>query len=64
MVKNRKKFNSKTRINQVKTECPEKASKIGTAKEIIKLKRFKSSRKKAGYLYLLTPKGIKNRKHR
>ena len=29
-----------------------------TEKGIIKLKRFKSSRKKAGYLYLLTPKGI------
>jgi EPS-associated MarR family transcriptional regulator len=29
-----------------------------TEKGIIKLKRFKNSRKKAGYLYLLTPKGI------
>jgi EPS-associated MarR family transcriptional regulator len=32
-----------------------------TEKGIIKLKRFKSSRKKAGYLYLLTPKGIKRK---
>jgi EPS-associated MarR family transcriptional regulator len=30
-------------------------------KGIIKLKRFKSSRKKAGYLYLLTPKGVKRK---
>ena len=32
-----------------------------TEKGIIKLKSFKSSRKKAGYLYLLTPKGIKKK---
>ena len=32
-----------------------------TEKGIIKLKGFKSSRKKAGYLYLLTPKGIKKK---
>ncbi len=32
-----------------------------TEKGIIKLKRFKSSRKKAGYLYLLTPKGVKRK---
>ena len=32
-----------------------------TEKGIIKLKRFKNSRKKAGYLYLLTPKGINQR---
>jgi len=32
-----------------------------TEKGIIKLKRFKSSHKKAGYLYLLTPKGIKQK---
>jgi EPS-associated MarR family transcriptional regulator len=32
-----------------------------TEKGIIKLKSFKSSRKKAGYLYLLTPKGIKRK---
>jgi EPS-associated MarR family transcriptional regulator len=30
-------------------------------KGIIKLKSFKSSRKKAGYLYYLTPKGIKKK---
>ena len=30
-------------------------------KGIIKLKRFKSSRKKVGYLYLLTPKGVKRK---
>ncbi len=30
-------------------------------KGIIKLKSFKSSRKKAGYLYLLTPKGVKRK---
>ncbi len=32
-----------------------------TEKGIIKLKRFKNSRKKAGYLYLLTPKGVKKK---
>jgi EPS-associated MarR family transcriptional regulator len=32
-----------------------------TEKGIIKLKSFKSSRKKAGYLYYLTPKGIKKK---
>jgi EPS-associated MarR family transcriptional regulator len=32
-----------------------------TEKGIIKLKRFKSSRKKAGYLYLLTPEGIQQK---
>ena len=32
-----------------------------TEKGIIKLKSFKSSRKKAGYLYLLTPKGVKKK---
>jgi EPS-associated MarR family transcriptional regulator len=32
-----------------------------TEKGIIKLKGFKSSRKKAGYLYLLTPKGVKKK---
>ncbi len=32
-----------------------------TKKGIIKLKRFKNSSKKAGYLYLLTPKGIKQK---
>ena len=32
-----------------------------TEKGIIKLKSFKSSRKKAGYLYLLTPKGIQQK---
>ncbi len=32
-----------------------------TEKGIIKLKSFKSSHKKAGYLYLLTPKGIKQK---
>jgi len=32
-----------------------------TEKGIIKLKSFKSSHKKAGYLYLLTPKGIKKK---
>ncbi len=32
-----------------------------TEKGIIKLKSFKSSRKKAGYLYLLTPKGLKKK---
>ena len=32
-----------------------------TDKGIIKLKSFKSSRKKAGYLYYLTPKGIKKK---
>ena len=32
-----------------------------TEKGIVKLKRFKSSRKKAGYLYLLTPEGIKQK---
>jgi EPS-associated MarR family transcriptional regulator len=32
-----------------------------TEKGIIKLKGFKSSRKKAGYLYYLTPKGIKKK---
>ena len=32
-----------------------------TGKGIIKLKRFKNSGKKAGYLYLLTPKGIKQK---
>jgi len=32
-----------------------------TEKGIIKLKGFKSSRKKAGYLYLLTPKGLKKK---
>ena len=32
-----------------------------TEKGIIKLKSFKSSRKKAGYLYFLTPKGIKKK---
>ena len=32
-----------------------------TEKGIVKLKRFKSSHKKAGYLYLLTPKGIKKK---
>ena len=28
---------------------------------LIKLKRFKNSRKKRGYLYLITPKGIKEK---
>ena len=32
-----------------------------TEKGIIKLKSFKSSHKKAGYLYYLTPKGIKKK---
>ncbi len=32
-----------------------------TEKGIVKLKSFKSSRKKAGYLYLLTPKGVKKK---
>jgi len=32
-----------------------------TEKGIIKLKRFKSSHKKAGYLYFLTPEGIKKK---
>jgi len=32
-----------------------------TEKGIIKLKRFKSSRKKMAYLYLITPKGIKQK---
>ena len=32
-----------------------------TEKGIIKLKNFKSSRKKAGYLYFLTPIGIKKK---
>jgi EPS-associated MarR family transcriptional regulator len=32
-----------------------------TEKGIIKLKSFKNSRKKAGYLYLLTPKGVKKK---
>jgi len=32
-----------------------------TEKGIIKLKSFKNSHKKAGYLYYLTPKGIKKK---
>jgi len=32
-----------------------------TEKGIIKLKSFKGSRKKAGYLYLLTPEGLKKK---
>ena len=32
-----------------------------TKKGIIKLKRFKNSSKKVGYLYLLTPKGMKQK---
>ena len=32
-----------------------------TKKGTIKLKRFKNSSKKVGYLYLLTPKGIKQK---
>lgn len=36
--------------------------KVLTEKGIVKLKRFKSSGKKAGYLYLLTPKGLKKKR--
>lgn len=32
-----------------------------TEKGMIKLKRFKSSRNKIGYLYIITPEGIKTR---
>lgn len=32
-----------------------------TRKGIIKLKRFNNSNKKVGYLYLLTPKGVKQK---
>ncbi|KHE91647.1 MAG: MarR family EPS-associated transcriptional regulator [Candidatus Scalindua rubra] len=32
-----------------------------TGKGIIKLKRFKNSRQKSGYLYILTPRGVKQK---